>query len=119
VLLNDAIGNCQSEARAFPDFFCRVKRLEHTRQRRCGYTRPGVANLHDDVLAIGVLEHGRGCFNAAAVGADGLLGIQHDVQQRLLQQQRIPLHARQRIGMTPHHLDVRGTKSRRPQGQHT
>ena len=54
-------------------------------------------------------------LDAAAAGADGLLGVEHDVQQRLLEQQRIAFDARQRVGVPPHDLDVGRAKRRRAQ----
>ena len=94
MLLNDAIG-IASPARAFSDFLRRVERLEEPRHRRRGMPGP-VSRICMTTCGCAVLASDR-CvrLDAAARRADGLLGVEHDVQQRLLQQQRIGLHARE------------------------
>ena len=50
--------------------------------------------------------------------ADGLLGVEHDVQQRLLKQQRVGFDARQPLFVPPHDLDARRAECRRAQREH-
>ena len=49
---------------------------------------------------------------------DRVLRVHHHVQEHLVEQQRIALHARQLLVIVSHDFDVRGTARRRAQRQH-
>jgi len=51
MILHDAVGDRQPEARALSDFLRRVKRLEDVRQRRLGNAGSGVADRGDNPIA--------------------------------------------------------------------
>ena len=67
---------------------------------------PGVAHRRDDPVA-GRVDR---CRDLDAPGPPGrrdrLLRVHHDVQEHLVQQQRIALHARQLLVIVSHDFDV-------------
>ena len=73
-----------------------------------GMPGAGVAHRRDDPIAAG----GSDVVDLDAAGAAGrrdrVLGVHHHVQEHLVKQQRIALHARQLLVIVSHDFDVRG-----------
>ena len=92
MLLDDRVRDGQTEARALPDLFRREKRIENLRLHVLGHTRAVVVDLEDHRVAIGVVP-GADDQRAAAVRAEhGLLRVDDQVQQHLLDLVRIGKH---------------------------
>ena len=73
-----------------------------------GNAGAGVAHRRDDPIA-GRRDRGRDLDAAAVAGRrDRVLGVHHHVEEHLVQQQRIALHARQLLVIVSHDFDAGG-----------
>ena len=118
VFLHDAVNDRQPETRALPDFLRRVEGFENPRQRVLRDTIPGVAHRRDDAANRHV-EGGRELDpSRTAFRGNRLLGVHHDVQKHLVQQQWIALHAGQFLVIVSHDFDVECATGGHSQCQH-
>ena len=84
MLIDDGIGHSQSETGSLADFLRRKKRIEHPSVLVLRNSRPIVIDLEHGGAAIGIVRRAHD-DGAAAVGANaGLLGVDHEVKQHLL-----------------------------------
>ena len=118
MLLDDAVGDRQTEARSLADLLRRIERLENARQRVLGDSGPGVADGRDNAVAV-LVEH-RGDFDASGVARrrDRVFRVHHHVEEHLMKEQRIALDARQVLVIVSHDFDIGGAAGGRAQRQH-
>ena len=107
VLLDDPVGDGESEPGALVDFLGREERVENPRQDVAIDAGAGVADARDDRVAgrrpgsvVMSIVPGR------PVGDDGMFGVDQHVEERLMEQQRIRDHERRILGVAADHLDA-------------
>ena len=84
MLLHNRVGDGQSQAGALADFLRCKERIEDPSLPLLRNTWPIVIDLEHGGAAIGIVRRAHD-DGAAAVGADaGLLGVDHEVEQDLL-----------------------------------
>ncbi len=98
MLLHDRVGHGQAEPGPLADVLGREKRIEDLRLHVLRHARAIVGDFEDDSIAIEVMP-GADDEHAAAVGADhGLLGVDDQVEQDLLNLMRVGKRLRQAGG---------------------
>ena len=105
VLLDDAVGDRQPEARALVHFLRREERIEDPRQHLLVDARTAVADPRDDRRAVRGRLDGDVDRPAPAAVDDRVLGVDQHVEEGLLKQQRV-------AGDGHGRLRLRGARSR-------
>ncbi len=95
VLLDDRVGDGQAQAGSLAHFLRREERVEDLRPRLLRYPRPIVVHLEDDRVVLAVVPGADDEHAVAVRGQHGLLGVDDEVQQHLLQLVRVGEHLRQ------------------------
>ena len=106
VLLDDRVGDGQSEAGAFSDFLRREERIEHARLHVFRHARAIVVHLENHRVFLRVVP-GADDQRSAAVGAEHrLFGVDDEIEQDLLNLVRVGEDAGQAGGERLEDVDV-------------
>ena len=95
VLLDDSVGNGEAQARSATDFLGREERVEDPRQHFSRNAVPAVADCRDHPSALAVRPYADENACRPIAGARGMFGVDEDVEESLVQQQRITADWRQ------------------------
>ncbi len=98
MFLDDGVRDRQPKAGALAHFLCREERVEDARLHVFRHTRPIVADVEHDGLALEVMPRVEDERAAAVRGDHGLLGVDDQVEEHLLHLVRIGEHLREAGG---------------------